>query len=191
MKKHNIPVPTTYQELTDAKYKGLFSMANPKNSGTGYCFYSGLTSLWGKETAYKYFTDLSKNVIEFTNSGSGPTKAVDRGEAAVGFAMLWQAVGYVKNNPDLDVVILDNASPFNLYSMGIINGKEIKEGVKEVFDYFYNELNEELVSAITPDVIYKNQITDGIDGYPTGFGEIDMNLYDVDYKQELLDSWRI
>lgn len=190
--RNNLSVPTTYEELLDLKYKGLISMPNPKSSGTGYMFYNGLASLDGLDDSYDYFTKLSANVKEFTSSGSAPMKAVERGETAIGFGMLWQIVGYCNTNKNLGFTFLDKGAPFNLYTMGIINGKQERTAVKEIFDFFYTEQNQKMTTKFTPDKIYKNQVETEIPNYPTSVSEITMNgLFDPSYKQNLLDKWKI
>ena len=61
----------------------------------------------------------------------------------------------------------------------------------EVFTYLYNELNKPQCAKLNPDKIYVNMPKAEIANYPTGFGEISMkNLFDVKYKQNLLDQWK-
>ena len=131
-------IPTSYDDLLDAKYKNSIIMPNPKSSGTGYYFYNGLASLNGKEAALNYFKELDKNVKEWSSSGSGPVKGVDRQEIAVGLGMHFQAVEYANKNSDIGITYFKEGSPYTLYTMGMINGKQDKPEVKEVYDYFFN-----------------------------------------------------
>lgn len=191
LKQNNLEVPKTYEDLLDSKYKGLITMPNPKSSGTGYAFYNGLVSSLGEEEAINYFDKLNSNIKEYTTSGSAPVKAVSRGEVAIGVGLLWQEVTYANENSDLEVVFLNNEASYNLYTMGLINGKEKNEAVKNVFDYFYNTLNEKQACKFNPDKVFVNQGASLIPNYPTGFNEIKMNgIFDFEYKQNLLDKWR-
>ena len=85
---HGLTAPTSFADLLDSKYKGLIEMPNPKTSGTGYYFLNGLVSSWGEEKALAYFDSLSSNIKEFTTSGSGPVKALNRDEIAIGLGMI-------------------------------------------------------------------------------------------------------
>ena len=192
LESKGLSVPHSYSDLLDEKYKGLISMPNPKSSGTGYCFYNGLVATKGESEALNYFSELDKNVKEFTSSGSAPIKSVDRGDVAVGFGMLWQCVQFANNNSDLEVVILDEKAPYNLYSMGMISGHDTKQNVKSVFDYLYNDLNKKEVAAFTPDKIYVEQPQTTIANYPQNVQEIDMvGVFDPKHKQNLLDKWTL
>lgn len=191
-------IPTSYDDLLDAKYKNSIIMPNPKSSGTGYYFYNGLASLNGKEAALDYFKELDKNVKEWSSSGSGPVKGVDRQEIAVGLGMHFQAVEYANKNSDIGITYFKEGSPYTLYTMGMINGKQNKPEVKEVYDYFFNYVNYLDNSQIVPETIYKPEFAKKVTvenwKSPSDYG-VDYtamkNLLDPDYKQELLDAWKI
>ena len=191
-------IPTSYDDLLDAKYKNSIIMPNPKSSGTGYYFYNGLASLNGKEAALNYFKELDKNVKEWSSSGSGPVKGVDRQEIAVGLGMHFQAVEYANKNSDIGITYFKEGSPYTLYTMGMINGKQNKPEVKEVYDYFFNYVNYLDNSQIVPETIYKPEFAKKVTvenwKSPSDYG-VDYtamkNLLDPDYKQELLDAWKI
>lgn len=142
----NLQVPKTYNDLLKPEYKGLISMPSPKSSGTGYCFYNGMSMLLGQDGALAYFKKLNPNIKEYTTSGSAPVKSVQRGDVAIGVGMMWQCVEYANKDKNLKVVIPDNKVPFNLFVMGMINGKEKNPQVKAVFDYLYNDLNNRQVA---------------------------------------------
>ena len=183
-------IPKTYEDLLKPEYKGLITMPSPKSSGTGYAFYNGLVSSLGEEKALEYFNALDENIKEYTTSGSAPIKAVNKGEVAIGVGLLWQCVDYANKNSDLEVVFLNGEASYNLFTMGIISGKETKKAVKDVFDYLYNELNKVQCEKYNPDKIYSGQGAAEISNYPTDFSEIQMNgVFDFRYKQNLLDKW--
>lgn len=185
-----LSVPTKYEDLLDDQYQGLIAMPSPKSSGTGYSLYNGMISILGNEGGMTYFESLNKNIKEYTTSGSAPVKAVDRGDVAIGFGLLWQCVNYANANEDLQVVIPDGQLPFGLFTMGMIAGHESNENVKAVFDYLYNELNKVQVAKYNPDKIYVDQMQTEMENYPDGFSEIEMsNLFNFEYKQDLLDKW--
>lgn len=191
LEKHGCEIPTTYADLLKPEYKDLITMPNPKSSGTGYAFYNGLVSSMGESEALEYFEKLNSNMKEYTTSGSAPIKSVNKGEVAIGVGLLWQCVDYANKNDKLEVVFLNNEASYNLFTMGIISGKETKQATKDVFTYLFNELNKVQCEKYNPDKIYVNQGKAEIPNYPTGFSEIEMKgLFDYKYKQDLLDKWR-
>ena len=190
LQQNGCEIPETYNDLLDSSYKGLITMPSPKSSGTGYAFYNGLVSSLGESAALTYFGSLDANMKEYTTSGSAPIKAVNKGEVGIGVGLLWQCVDYANKNSDLEVVFLNDEASYNLFTMGIISGKETKESVKNVFDYLYNGLNKTQCEKFNPDKIYVNQGKAEIENYPTNFSEIEMKgVFDFKYKQDLLDKW--
>ena len=191
-------VPTSYEDLLDPKYNNKIIMPNPKSSGTGYYFYNGLASLYGKDAALSYFRSLDANIYEWSASGSGPVKGVDKKEIAVGLGMHFQAVEYANNNSDIGITYFSEGSPYTLYTMGMINGKQNKAEVKAVYDYFFNYVNYLDNSQIVPETIYKSEYARPVTvenwKSPSDYG-VDYtsmkNLLDPDYKNELLDAWNL
>ncbi len=190
LEEKGLPVPASYQDMTREEYRGLISIPSPKSSGTGYSLYNGMLTVLGREEGMRYFEALNPNIKEYTTSGSAPAKAAVRGDVAIAFGLLWQCVQYANDNPGLTVVIPDGQLPFDLFTMGMISGHETRECVKNVFSFLYNELNRPQCAKFNPDRIYADMPAAEIPHYPTGFGEISMkNLFDFQYKQDLLDQW--
>ena len=72
----------------------------------------------------------------------------------------------------------------------MINGKQEKAGVKDVFDYLFNELNKKCVEEFNTGNVYKNQNPTSTPNFPTGFEEINMTkIYDFEYKTRLKELW--
>lgn len=184
------PIPTTYSDLINPIYKDLICMPNPNQSGTGYCFYSGMFAKLGEDIAPGYFKSLDDNIDEYTSSGSVPIKRVNSGEMGIGVCMLWQAVKYKNENPELEVVLLENTLPYTLYGMAMINGREARPEVKEVFDYLFTDLNKLCVEEFNAEKLFVDQGECKVPNYPSTFAELNMpRLYDFEYKQQLLDRW--
>ena len=187
----NKPIPATYNDLLDPMYKDLIVMPDPKTSGTGYSFLSGMVAMVGEINALNYFASLDNNVKEYTTSGSAPMKSVNRGDAGIGVCMLWQGVNYKNANSNLEVVILDDITPYALYGMGVVNTHETKTGVLEVFEYLYNEANQKCVEEFNTGNLYVGQAPSTTPNFPANVNEIDLSavIYDYNYKTSLIDKW--
>lgn len=190
LKTKKISVPQSYENLTDAQYKGMIAIPSPNSSGTGYSYVNGIVAKFGNEKAEKYFAALNNNIKEYTASGSAPIKAVQRGDVAIGFGMLWQCVQYANKDANLKVLIPDGEAPYSLFVMGMINGKDKNPQVKAVFDYLYYELNKQQCSKFNPDKIYRDKLRNEIANYPNNFKEIVTDtVFNYEHKQDLLDKW--
>lgn len=185
-----LPIPQTYEDLLNPQYEGLIEMPHPKSSGTGYAFFNGLVSDMGESAALDYFDSLDPNNRDYTDSGSKPIRHVDSGEIAIGFAMLWQCVEYSNNNSDLAYTYLGRDLPYNLYEMAVINGKQERACVKEVFDYIFNDLNQREVEKFIPEPVYK-EFTPENPEFPTDYESINMlEVANPEYKASLLEKFK-
>lgn len=188
LEERGLPVPTSYEDLLRPEYKGLISMPNPKSSGTGYIFLKSLVNAWGEEPAFDYFAKLSENILQYTSSGSGPVNALLQGEVAIGLGMTGQAVMAINNGADLQVAFFEEGAPFNVYGFGIIEGKQNRKEVEEVFRFLNEVLVREDKELFFPEPIYKDMIFE-VPNYPEKIPYADMGNDNIVEKERLLSKW--
>jgi len=188
--ERNLPVPASYYDLINPVYRGYISMPNPKSSGTGYFFLKNLVNAWGEDAAFKYFDQFAENVLQFTSSGSGPVNALIQGEVGIGLGMTMQVVTTINNRGvPLKILYFEEGSPFTMYGMGVIKGKETNQAVKEVFDFYVNILTREDKELFGPEQIFKNQVNTMLN-YPQNIKVADMRGIDnLSEKERLLSKW--
>ena len=190
LKKYNLPMPKTYEDLLNPVYKNLIAMPDPKSSGTGYFFYKGLDNVWGSEKTLEYFDKLSKNIKQFTESGSGPIKLLIQGEVAIGLGLTFQAVGEVNNNQNFTVIEPEFGSPYSLTGTAMIQGRANDEDITRVFEYIVNEFMVYDKEYFSPGVVYEGQINK-IDNYPKNIRYADMQGIELtSEKERLLNLWK-
>jgi iron(III) transport system substrate-binding protein len=90
--KKNLPEPKCWADIVKPAYKGEIQVANPNSSGTAYTIIATLVQLMGEEKAFAYLKELHPNINAYTRSGTGPIKAVARGETAVSLSFVHDAV---------------------------------------------------------------------------------------------------
>lgn len=181
--------PTSYEDLLKPEYKGLISMPNPKASGTGYMFLKSLVNAWGENKAFAYFDELTENILQYTSSGSGPVNALLQGEVAIGLGMTGQAVTQINEGAPLEILYFAEGSPYSMYGQAMINGKEERECVKEVFDFIVNTYTYENAEKFFPEKIYKDKDFT-LENYPENIVYSDMSNNTIDEKMRLLDKWK-
>jgi iron(III) transport system substrate-binding protein len=186
-----LPVPASYQDLLDPRYRGLISMPNPKTSGTGYMFLVSLINAWGEEAAYDYFDKLALNILQFTTSGSGPVNALIQGEAAIGLGMTLTAVQAINSRGILlELFFFPEGAPSITTGMAIIKGRETRPAVREVFEFVLAKLVRDDKELYCPEPIFKNQ-PNTIPNYPRSIPYADMKgVYDIALKERLLARWK-
>ena len=188
-KKNKLEVPRNYEDLLKKEYKGLIAMPDPKTSGTGYAFYLNVVNEMGEKKAIEYFKKLKGNLREFTTSGSGPSNLLKQGEIAIAMGMTSQGVAAINEGYNFKIVQLETGSLYNTTSLAIVDGRQDKEKVKEVFNWLINDFGVYDKENFMPDVIYKDQKSK-IKNYPTNLK--DANMKDIDSnarKAELIEKW--
>jgi len=189
-KKHKLDVPKTYDDLLKDEYKDLIAMPDPKTSGTGYMYYLNVVNIKGEKEALKYFDKLSKNVKQFTTSGSGPISLLKQGEIAIAMGMTYQGAYEITNGANFEIIELDTKTPYNTTSSSIIKGKEDKANVKEVFDFIMKDFSKYDKEHFVPGKILKDQETK-IENYPINLSDADMTgINSIELKDQLLSKWK-
>jgi iron(III) transport system substrate-binding protein len=188
LQEKGLSAPQNFQDLLKPEYKGLISMPNPKTSGTGYMFLKLLVNEWGEDEAFAYFDQLTPNILQYTESGSGPVNALVQGEVAIGFAMTAQTVLEVGNGAPLEIIDLAEGHPYGVCGMAIIEGKQNDAVVKEVFDYYVNTVIPADKAEYLPEKIYKDRDYT-IEGFPTSIRYGDMDNNTITEKERLLAKW--
>ena len=184
-----IAEPTSYEDLLKPEFKGLISMPSPKSSGTGYMFLRQLTNEWGEDKAFEYFDKFSENVLQYTSSGSGPVKALEAREAAVGLGMTSQAVVKINaGNDELKILFFEEGSPYSMYGNAVLKKSAESKAVMDVFNYLSTELCKGDNEKYFPDQIYKD-FAPHVDGFPTGIKYGNMANDTLPEKERLLSKW--
>ena len=191
MADRNIPVPASYLDLIKPEYKGVLSMPNPKSSGTGYFFLKNLVNVWGEDEAFAYFDRFADNVLQFTSSGSGPVNALIQGEAGIGLGMTFQAVTAINDRGvPFKILFFEEGSPYSVYGTGIVKGKDSRQAVKDVFEFFIYTINLEDKELFAPEQVFKSQ-TNTIPNYPQNIKVADMRgSENLSEKERLLEKWK-
>jgi iron(III) transport system substrate-binding protein len=191
LESQGLPVPSSFRELLDPRYKGLLSMPNPKTSGTGYMFLKSLVNIWGEDEAFAYFDGFAENVLQFTTSGSGPVNALIQGEALIGLGMTITATEAINNRgANFEMLFFPEGAPSTTTGMAVIKGRETRPAVQEVFKFTITRLVRDDKDLYCPEPIFKNQVNN-IPNYPRNIPYADMRgINDLAEKERLLARWK-
>ena len=103
--------------------------------------------------------------------------------------MTAQTVQEINNGVDLEIHFFEEGSPYSLYGMGIVEGKQDRKVVKEVFDYFVTDLVPRERELFYPEKIYKDRDFI-IENYPSNISYADMSNNTGEEKARLLEKWK-
>jgi iron(III) transport system substrate-binding protein len=133
--KKNIAAPACWADLTKAAYKGEIQVANPNSSGTAYVIIATLVQLWGEEKAFAYMKELHPNISAYARSGTGPIKAVARGETGVSLSFVHDAVTEKNAGFPVGYNTPCEGTGYEIGSMSIIKGSRNVANARKFYDW--------------------------------------------------------
>ncbi|MEP6792137.1 MAG: ABC transporter substrate-binding protein, partial [Ramlibacter sp.] len=145
--KKKLPVPKTWGDLLKPAYKGDIQVANPASSGTAYTMIATLVQLMGEEKAFEYLKALHKNVGQYTRSGTGPIKAVARGETAVSISFVHDGPGERMQGFPVETITPADGTGAEIGSMSIIKGARNLDAAKKFYEWALTPGAQEIAFA--------------------------------------------
>jgi iron(III) transport system substrate-binding protein len=134
-KKHNLPVPASWADLTKPVYKGHVVMPNPASSGTGYLSVASILQRMGEADGWKYLDALNVNIAEYTKSGSKPCKDAAAGERAIGVSFEYVALEMKKKGSPVEMVLPKEGSGYEMEANGLTRKGRGNAAAKQFLDW--------------------------------------------------------
>ncbi|MDQ8022349.1 MAG: ABC transporter substrate-binding protein [Moraxellaceae bacterium] len=135
LKAKNLPMPTSWKDLTKPVYKGEVVMPNPVSSGTGYLQIAALIQKEGNEGGWKLLKSLDGNVAQYIKSGSRPCKAARAGEFAIGTSLAFAAMQSVEEGFPVKMVIPSDGAGYELEASGLMKTSKNKADARRFLDW--------------------------------------------------------
>lgn len=194
LKKRNLEVPKSYEDLLKPEYKGLIVMPHPASSGTGFLTVSAWLQMMSEEEGWGFMTKLHKNIGTYTHSGSKPAKLASAGEYPIGISLVYSGVQQKQEGAPVEVVLPEEGLGWEVEANALIkkDDKESDELAKAFLDW-----------ALTDEVMKKYYDANGFSTMendfekPEGFPEdVEKKMYkDNDLKwaaenrDQILEKW--
>jgi len=196
LKQANLPMPTSWEDLTKPIYKGEIVMPNPVSSGTGYLQVSALLQAKGDDEGWAFLNKLDKNIAQYTKSGSRPCKAARVGEYAIGVSLAFSALQSIEQGYPLEMVIPSEGAGYELEASGLMTSSKNKTDAKRFLDWTVSqnatELYTQYKSIVTiPDAPQSKPAKEA--GLPADISTV---LYPVDFvksageRDTILTKWQ-
>jgi iron(III) transport system substrate-binding protein len=145
-KKHNLPKPESWADLTKPVYKGHVVMPNPASSGTGYLSVVSILQRMGEAEGWKYLDALDKNVAEYTKSGSKPCKDSAAGERAIGVSFEYVALEMKKKGAPVEMVLPKEGSGYEIEANALTKKGAKNPAARQFLDWAISDDSLKLVS---------------------------------------------
>ena len=145
--KKKMPIPQSWADLLKPIYKGEIQVANPASSGTAYTMIATLVQLMGEDKAFDYMKQLHKNIATYTRSGTGPIKAVARGETTVSISFVHDGPGEAMQGFPVATVTPAEGTGAEIGSMTIIKGARNLDNAKKFYEWALTAAAQEMGAA--------------------------------------------
>ena len=145
--KKKLAIPKSWADLLNPALKGEVQVANPASSGTAYTMVATLVQLMGEDKAFEYLKQLHKNVSQYSRSGTGPIKAVARGESVVSISFVHDGPGEKINGFPVETITPSEGTGAEIGSMSIIKGARNLDNAKKFYEWALTPAAQEMAAA--------------------------------------------
>jgi iron(III) transport system substrate-binding protein len=135
LKKRNLPMPTSWQDLLNPVYKGQIVMPNAASSGTGYLQIVSLLQMKGEEQGWKFLKDLDANMAQYIKSGSRPCRMAAAGEYAIGVSFAFAGVKQIMEGYPIVLVIPKEGAGYEIEVSMLMKTAKNKADAKAFLDW--------------------------------------------------------
>ena len=130
LEKENLPMPTSWEDLSDPAYRRHLVMSNPASSGTSYLSVSAILQLKGEEQGWQYLDNLHENIAQYVRSGSKPCKMAGTGEYPIGISFGYRASKQKSDGEPIEPVFPAEGSGWDIEANALIKKSNIKPAAK-------------------------------------------------------------
>lgn len=191
-----LPMPSSWEDLTNPVYKGEVVMPDPSSSGTGYLQIAAILQGMGDEAGWQLIKDLDKNIAQYTTSGSRPCRMAQVGEYAIGASLSFVAMQSISQGYPVEMIIPSDWAGFELEASGLIQGSNKADDAKRFLDWTLSPnaaaVYSEFKSIITIPGVPRSPLAEQA-GLPEDLTEV---LFPMDFarsgleRDAILAKWR-
>jgi iron(III) transport system substrate-binding protein len=134
-KKHTLPMPGSWADLTKPVYKGYVVMPNPNSSGTGYLAVVSILQRMGEAKGWEYLDALHGNIAEYTKSGSKPCKDAAAGERGVGVSFEYVALKMKKDGAPVTMALPSEGSGYEIEANALTRKGRSNPAARQFLDW--------------------------------------------------------
>jgi len=192
LEKAGATKPASWQDLLKPEYKDLIQMPTPQSSGTAYAIITTLVTVMGEDEAFEYMKKLNPNVQTYTSSGTGPSKGVAVGQAAVGIQFTPAFFEFIDQGYPLEVIFPSEGVGFEAPAVSIIKGAKNIESAKILIDWLVSKDGQDVLSKEKTyfyPVLPEAELSKGMPAFSELKTIVVDNQWAGENKKRLVDRW--
>lgn len=192
LEEKGVPVPKTWEEIVDPKYKDEIIMANPAVSGTSYANVKGLLDMYGEEKGWEYFKKLNENVKFYGKRGKDPQEKTVAGEFGLGIIPIDKSSFDVAQKNNLTAVYPQDGLCWVPEGVAIFKNSPNLDLAKAFEDFILRPENQQLIAELDGKD-GAQMVIEGTKGYELGlpkdkFIKEDLKTFGSQ-RDEILKKW--
>ena len=133
--RHGLPMPASWEDLTDPVYENHVAMPNPNSSGTGFLDVASWLQMFGEEGGWEYMDRLHRNIRYYTHSGSKPCRDAGRGEVSIGLSFAFRGARSIAEGAPLELVLASEGVGWDMEAAAIVAGTGFQEEAERLMDF--------------------------------------------------------
>jgi len=144
LKEKNLPVPETWKELGDPKYKGLIAAPNPNTSGTGYVMMTTIIQIYGESQGFDLIKAIHRNIAQYTRSGGDPSLLTGRGEVGIGVSFANDIVEGARKGFPVRFIGPKDGTGYEIGGISLVKGAPNRANALKLIDWALEPENQKL-----------------------------------------------
>ncbi|AFK07497.1 MULTISPECIES: ABC transporter substrate-binding protein [Mesotoga] len=138
-------LPESWEDLLASEYRRMIQYPNPQSSGTAYSLITGLVKIYGEDGAFQYLKNLAPNIQTYTQSGTGPSKAVGPGQVALGIQFTPAFFQFMEQGYPVSVVFPKEGVPYEVASVSILKGAKNLADAQKLIDWVVSKAGQQQI----------------------------------------------
>lgn len=191
-KKHNLPQPTSWQDLTKPIYKNHVAMPHPASSGTGYLDVSSWLQMFGEEKGWAFMDALHQNISHYTHSGSKSCTQAAAGEVVIGVSFAFRGAKLKEQGAPLELIVPSEGIGWDMESAAIVKATKQVEAARKFIDWSVTEEANRLYNEGFA-VIARPDVAQPVKHYPAGIDQAMITsdfIWAAQHRQAILTEWQ-
>jgi len=153
--------PSSWRSFADPVFNQAVALAHPAASGTAYVALASMVQIFGEDETFKLLREIDANVVQYTRSGSAPSRMTASGEVGLAMAYTQDIEVALDQGYKLGYSFPKEGTGFEVNAAALIaNAPEgQKEGARQFLDWILTEKGQQaMVATFRGSIIpgYKN-----------------------------------
>lgn len=135
IRRRGLPMPKSYADLLDPRYKGLIVMPNPATSGTGFIHVSTWLLGMGEQRGWEYMKSLDANIAQYTRSGGAPGRLAAQGEIPIGLTLTFPILQFKKEGFPVEAIFPTEGVGYEMEGHALVKGSRNPAAARRFLDW--------------------------------------------------------